>query len=79
MAGHRTVINGTVCFIDYQDGDGEAVVNGRLWRWTFHDYLGPTFLRGNGEPRVCQCPTVKAVWTAFEAWLESHNKRKSNQ
>ena len=68
MAGH--ISNGMA--IDYADGWGEAVVNGRLWRWEFHDYLGPTFLRKDGEPRKCQCPTVPAVWDAFAAWEAKH-------
>ena len=68
MAGHSTVINGTRIFVDYADGYGESVVGGRTWRWTFHDYLGPLWLRKDGEALRCQCPTRKAVWAAFTAW-----------
>lgn len=67
MAGHRTLINGTPCFVDYADAEGQARVGGRLWRWEFHRYLGPTFLRKDGEARVNQDPP-KAVWRAFERW-----------
>jgi hypothetical protein len=76
MAGHSFMFNGSRCFIDYADGEGSVMVNGRLWRWTFHEYLGPVFIRKDGEPRRCQWPTQKAVWTAFEAWLKKYNSAK---
>lgn len=67
------------CFIDYEDGEGSAVVNGREWRWTFHDYLGPTFLKKDGEMRQCQCPTNKKVWAAFYVWLLEYYKEKKDE
>jgi len=71
MAGHSfKTAEGGVCYIDYPDAFGEAVVNGRVWRWDFHRYLGPCFLRKDGEPRKCQCPTNPAVWTAFGKWVD---------
>ena len=76
MAGQKLLIGGQVCFIDYADAYGEAKVNGTVWRWEFHDYLGPTFLRKDGEPRKCQCPTVKAAWKAFDKWLKRYEKEK---
>lgn len=77
MAGERIQMpDGTFCFIDYADGEGQAVVNGRVWRWEFHEYCGPTFLRADGEPRKCQCPTVEAVWRAFEKWHRAYEKAK---
>ena len=76
MAGVRTTIGGCPVFLDFPDGTGGAVVNGREWRWDYHDYLGPTFYRKDGSPRKCQCPTVKAVWTAFEAWLAKYQAKK---
>ncbi len=77
MAGHSiTMGDGTRAFIDYADGEGSAVVNGRLWRWEFHRWGGPTFLRKDGEPRACQNPTVKGVWDAFELWF---HKWKMNE
>ena len=76
MAGHCAIINGHKVFIDYPDAEGSAIVNGRVWRWEFHDYLGPTFLKKNGDPRECQCPIVKAVWDAFDKWLKRYDRKK---
>lgn len=76
MAGHRIdFTDGTVAYVDYADADGRAVVNGRVWRWEFHEYCGPLFLRADGEPRKCQCPTVKAVWVAFDQWLKERERK----
>jgi len=74
MAGHLTSINGLPCFIDYADAYGEAEVDGKIWKWEFHDYLGPTFLKKDGEPRECQFPKNKKVWDAFEKWLKEYLK-----
>lgn len=75
MAGHSiTMGDGTRAFIDYADGEGSAVVNGRVWRWHYHRYLGPSFLRKDGELRACQNPTIKAVWDAFMDWLKRWEK-----
>ena len=76
MAGHSEIINGSRVFIDYADAEGSAVVNGRVWRWEFHEWCGPSFLRKDGEPRKCQCPTVKAVWDAFEKWHRKYQLAK---
>jgi hypothetical protein len=56
--------------------DQSFVVNGRTWRFDFDDYCGPLWLRKNGEPRKCQCPTVKAVWDAFQVWHNNYKKSK---
>jgi len=50
MAGHSQIINGTRVFIDYPDAYGEAVVKNRTWRWDFHEWCGPCWLRKDGEP-----------------------------
>ena len=71
-----------LCFIDMADGRGELVVSGRKWRFEFHEYCGPLWLKADGyTPRKCQCPTSKAVWDAFELWLKEHRSRqkKHNQ
>lgn len=47
----------------------KIIVNGREWRFNFHRYLGPDWLKKNGEPRKCQCPSSKAVWVEFDKWL----------
>jgi len=80
MAGHKIQFeNGDIAFIDYADGEGSAVVNGRLWRWEFNEYSGPLFLRKDGSERKCQFPTVKAVWDAFEAWHIRYERNKRNR
>ena len=54
------------------DADGSAIVNGREWRWEFHRYLGPTFLKQDGEPRK-KFPSEKhPVWDVFEAWHKEY-------
>lgn len=80
MAGHSIQNqDGSRTFIDYADGEGSAVVNGRLWKWEFHEYGGPHFLKADGTPRKNQCPTVKAVRDAFDAWLEGYNAEKNTR
>lgn len=79
MAGHSEIINGSRVFVDYADAEGSAVVNGRTWRWEFHEYLGPGWLRKDGEPRKCQCPTSKAVWAAFEKWHKNYRRAKKRK
>ena len=49
----------------------EITVNGKVWRFDFDSYAGPLWLKKNGEPRKCQCPTVKAVWDEFQKWHET--------
>ena len=75
MAGHREIINGNVCFLDYADGEGEAAVDGRIWRWDFHEWVGPTFLRTDGNPRANQNPSKK-VWAAFTRWHKKYKRAK---
>lgn len=50
-----------------------AYVNGREWRWDFHPYLGPYFLKKNGEERVRQPGENHPVWDHFNRWLELYN------
>ena len=76
MAG---MIGGGMC-IDYHDGEGSAVVNGRTYRWEFHEYCGPCFLRKDGEPLVNQPGEHHPVWKAFGEWLDAYlKKRKSSR
>jgi hypothetical protein len=81
MAGHSiSHQDGSRTFIDYHDASGFCVVNGRFWRWYFHEFGGPTFLRADGQPRKNQFPTSKAVWEGFEKWHKRYerSKRKAN-
>ena len=79
MAGQ--IING--CAFDYCDGEGSAVVKGRAIRWEFHEYLGPIFLRADGEPMKSQPGEGHGVWRHFEAWLPKYQaaraKAKANE
>jgi len=71
MAGHLSILaDGSRIFLDYADASGSAVVNGRTWRWDFHEYCGPLWLRADGSERKCQHPTNPAVWEAFDEWLK---------
>ena len=79
MAGQRLDTGAGPIFIDYHDGEGSAVVNGREWRWEFHHYCGPQFLRKDGEPLVHQ-PTDEhhPVWQAFEAWHKRYRQARES-
>jgi hypothetical protein len=79
MAGHSIqMADGSAAFVDYADAEGEARVHGEMWCWEFSELCGPLWLKKNGEPRKCQCPTSKAVWAAFNAWLEKYHKAKQS-
>ena len=39
---------------------------GKLWRWEFHPYCGPFFLREDGEPLARQPGERSLAWEAFE-------------
>lgn len=64
--------NGIISGADFYDQ--QIVVNGRIWRFEFDRYLGPFWLRKDGEPRKCQVPTIKAVWDEFEKWQAANVK-----
>lgn len=68
MAGQ--IINGMA--IDYHDGEGSAVVNGRTYRWEFHEYCGPMFLRVDGNCLKIQPSEGHPVWPHFDAWLKRY-------
>ena len=62
--------------IDYHDGEGSAVVNGRKYRWEFHEYCGPCFLRKDGEPLARQPGEHHPVWPEFSKWLKIYQKKR---
>ena len=77
MAGQFIEINGAPCFIDYHDGEGSAVVNGRLIRWEFHEYLGPLFLRADGYTPLKKQPSEHhGVWPHFTRWMKRYEKKR---
>lgn len=78
MAGEKIMISGAPCFIDYEDDAGQALVNGRLWRWSFHEWAGPLFLKKDGSERKCQNPNKK-VWNAFQKWVKARERNKQNK
>ena len=66
------------CIVSFSDAcEQEINVNGRTWRFDFDERLGPLWLRKDGEPRKCQCPTSKAVWGAFETWLKKWKRTQA--
>lgn len=72
MAGF---IAGNMC-IDYHDGEGSAVVNGRTYRWEFHEFCGPLFVRKDGEPLVNQPGEHHPVWAEFAKWLVRYQEKR---
>ena len=75
MAGQLLNLNGSPTFIDGPDAFGSAKVNGRTRRWEWHDYLGPIFMRADGEP--CKIPPGEhnPVWPHFEKWLTEYQAK----
>lgn len=74
MAG---MIIGNTC-IDYHDGEGSAVVAGRTYRWEYHEYCGPCFIRRDGEPLVNQPGEHHPVWPAFYQWLDRYKAKRKH-
>jgi hypothetical protein len=65
-------INGSPVIVTVADAYGEAVVNGRMWRWEFSKWTGPLFLRADGEPMARQPGAKNPVWAAFEKWQKEN-------
>jgi len=61
--------DGSICHLSFPDDYGEAMVNGRMWRWDFHNHLGPTFLKKNHDFRKKQPSEKCPVWREFYKWL----------
>jgi hypothetical protein len=77
MAGTKIQFGEHVGFIDYHDGEGSAVVNGREYRWEHHEYCGPTFLRKDGEPMKRQPGEHHPVWEAFNRWFKEYRPKRA--
>ncbi len=73
MAGQR-INTPFVGFIDYHDGEGSAVVKGRKYRWEFHEYCGPFFLRADGNSMKIQPRENHPVWPHFDKWLVKYKE-----
>lgn len=68
-------MNSRVFLDSFVDGEGSAKVNGRTWRWEYHDYLGINFVdkRGNGIKE----PNEKhPVWDIIDKWIKDFRKSK---
>ena len=48
--------------------------NGRVYRFEWHAYLGPTFLRKDGEPLARYPSERNPMWHAFNAWYRQGRK-----
>ncbi len=69
-------IGGGRVFIDGPDDSGEATIKGVLYKWDFHEYCGPLFLDGEGEPLKKQPGPRHAVWKYFNDWLKHRTEMK---
>jgi hypothetical protein len=76
MAGKFVLINGSIAHINLPDGKGSAVVNGRTYRWYFHDYCGSEFVDAHSVPLRRQPSPRHPVWAEFEKWLKKYRKAR---
>lgn len=60
---------GFVCWSPHYQVIGEKT--GRLYRFEWHNYLGPTFLNKKDE-ELKRVP--KEAWAALEVWTRKHPK-----
>ena len=49
---------------------------GKLWRWEFTEWMGPTFLRKDGEFMKRQPGEKSPAWSVFEKWHKRHVVRR---
>lgn len=68
-------LNGSPCIVTVSDDYGEAMVNGRKWRWEWHHYCGPMFVNKDGNARRRLPGEKHAVWKAISRW-EKRQKAK---
>lgn len=71
--------NAVIHICSFVDAEGSAIVRGKEWRWEFHEYLGPTFLRKNGDPLTRQPSGRHPVWDAFAKWLKEYDAAKKEK
>lgn len=82
MAGARLKIGSSICFIDFADGEGEAVIDGQKYRWDFAEYTGPGFFKiidckyADGEHYEHEeyfIPDEESpLWPIFDKWLSNY-------
>jgi len=49
---------------------------GKLWRWEFTEWMGPMFLRKDGEFMERQPGEKSPAWDVFEKWHKKHVVRR---
>ena len=49
---------------------------GKLWRWEFTEWMGPMFLRKDGEFMERQPGEKSPAWDVFEKWRKKHLVRR---
>ena len=69
------IARGPGFIVDGPDAYGECTIAGKVWRWDFHWFCGPTFLRKDGEPLKNQPGERHPVWDKFAEWLKTQPKR----
>lgn len=67
---------GPIIHICGPEAEGSVQIGSRTYRWDFHSYLGPLFLKKDGDPLKRQPGEHHPVWPHFEKWLEDYRKRK---
>lgn len=61
--------------VSVPDAYGQCVIGGKTWRWDFHWFCGPTFLRADGEPLTNQPRERHSVWDRFAEWLSEYEAK----
>lgn len=69
-------VGGNPCIVTVSDGYGKAVVNGRKWRWDWHNYCGPLFLNADGSERKRMPSEHHPVWKAVQKWQKEKAKEE---
>jgi hypothetical protein len=62
------------CILTIHPAYDLTLPDGRVWRFEFHKFLGPTFLRKDGEPRARPPAERHPVWDAYGLW-EAQGRR----
>jgi hypothetical protein len=78
MAGKFINFGDSIGHISFSDGRGSARVGRRTYRWEFHEYCGPFFLRKDGEALKIQPSEYHPVWLHFEKWLKRYKRIRAH-
>ena len=57
-----------ITHVNMPHGDGECVIKGRTYHWTYDEWLGPLFLKNDGAELKRQPGPRNPVWKQFEMW-----------